>query len=695
LIVTETLKPSAGHLTLGDFSRTRETDSFSSIGLWSIPTVLPMAHDGSDKAFASSARLYAVVPETSNSRFSEVLSSASQDDEANGALPLPVKERKILFFGEHSLGCGAWYSLLLIHRWADERVIVYIVLRILNGSEQSLKQYLPRLQIKLDVWAISEAERKGSGGSKGEGSEPERDLVFSNTLEDVDDPLIVLNAEDEEDVKGEPVVLAIWQTEATLNRPRARFQSPALTFTASASLATSKLASETSTEDEYLAGFTPAPANLFESLKYLPALRNDPPYLPVSRLDRVLPDAPIEGGLIKIRHAPTRPIPVIQAVTARIRYSRLDAPSHRAAIIASLDFEVTRFMDLSVDLEAASVELSRGSTEALMPQQLPISCRPRDVMTFMYRLHPAHHFDTPSLPSTTTFSTVNGSAADVISISTLASISVSDACRAQISMVWTTQIDLSAPLNPNFGPPGQSLQRAKRPQSLPVGPAGSTTATVSSAGTPRTSVLWGSGITISFSGPTTPVEVGRTFVWKILVVNLGPKTAKLAIIPLPQIQRPYMPSQHLGTRHAPQISSSSSHHAGKYHTDRGSRSDIASAICDENIVYALQHQNPQNSGTELLSLTPELRIGPLAPGTCHEAEIRMLAFKQGPLRVEAVRIVDLVREIEEGATATDVMTDIRNLPDVVAVWARRKEGDDENSAIKHARDGSDGPESPP
>lgn len=71
-----------------------------------------MAHDDSDKAFVSSARLYTVVPETSNSRFSEVLSSASQDDEATGALPLPIKERKILFFGELALSCGAWLQPL-------------------------------------------------------------------------------------------------------------------------------------------------------------------------------------------------------------------------------------------------------------------------------------------------------------------------------------------------------------------------------------------------------------------------------------------------------------------------------------------------------------------------------------------------------------------------------------------------------
>jgi hypothetical protein len=62
-----------------------------------------MAHDGPDRAFVSGAELYTIVPETSNSRFSEYLNSASQDDGAHDALPLPIKERKVLFFGEFAL----------------------------------------------------------------------------------------------------------------------------------------------------------------------------------------------------------------------------------------------------------------------------------------------------------------------------------------------------------------------------------------------------------------------------------------------------------------------------------------------------------------------------------------------------------------------------------------------------------------
>ena len=62
-----------------------------------------MAHDGSDRAFVSGAELYTIVPETSNSRFLESLNSASQADEAHDALSLPIKERKVLFFGELAL----------------------------------------------------------------------------------------------------------------------------------------------------------------------------------------------------------------------------------------------------------------------------------------------------------------------------------------------------------------------------------------------------------------------------------------------------------------------------------------------------------------------------------------------------------------------------------------------------------------
>lgn len=62
-----------------------------------------MGFVNSDKAFVSSARLYTIVPETSDSSFSEVLSNAEQDDESEHSSLLPVKERRLLFFGMFSV----------------------------------------------------------------------------------------------------------------------------------------------------------------------------------------------------------------------------------------------------------------------------------------------------------------------------------------------------------------------------------------------------------------------------------------------------------------------------------------------------------------------------------------------------------------------------------------------------------------
>jgi hypothetical protein len=68
----------------------------------------------------------------------------------------------------------------------------------------------------------------------------------------------------------------------------------------------------------------------------------------------------------------------------------------------------------------------------------------------------------------------------------------------------------------------------------------------------------------------------------------------------------------------------------------------------------------------------------------------LLALKPGPLRVEAVRVVDLVKESEEGGSPAGFMTDIRDLPDVVAIKARGEDDDDNANLVVNVRDRSDG-----
>ena len=65
-----------------------------------------------------------------------------------------------------------------------------------------------------------------------------------------------------------------------------------------------------------------------------------------------------------------------------------------------------------------------------------------------------------------------------------------------------------------------------------------------------------------------------------------------------------------------------------------------------------------------MSLTAELRIGPLGMGACHEAEISFVAYKAGVFMVDAIRVVDLSGEGEGGLGR---INDIRELPEVVVV----------------------------
>ena len=552
-----------------------------------------------------------------------------------------------------------------MRRSADENLTVYLVLRIEKSSEDQLKAYLPRLKLKLDVWAIASAGTSKNGQSKDEDPGPNQDLIFSREVENDHDPYIIVNADGDDDETLEPTVLAIWETTATLNRPRMRFPSPSLHFIASASLVPQKTA-EIKFEDELLPAFEAAQPNLFEPLAQDPAFKNDVPYLPVSRLNRVLPDQSAGEIVQRIRHAPPRSIPAVQAVSARIRYTRLNGSSTAATTLASLDFEITPFVDSAVELEEANLSLAQGSASPVMPLELPLSCRSKDTVTMLYKLQPAGG------PAGAFRGPLAGSAAnvtntDAVSISISARVVVSETSNANISMAWTTNIDFSTSLNPTFGPRSQNLQRPNRPNSIPIPTTAQRTVQSAAVSIPRSSILPAAGLTISFCGPDSFVKIGQTFVWTILVVNQSAKIGKLAIIALPQMQRSVNVSHRYSLRHVAHGSTSSTHNPDRKRGLARGTIETAAALCDENIVYALQHQNLQNVGTDLLSLTPEIRVGPLAPGTCHEVELRLLALRPGPQRLEAVRVVDLTREAEEGPGAPGVMVDIRDLPDVFAV----------------------------
>lgn len=83
--------------------------------------------------------------------------------------------------------------------------------------------------------------------------------------------------------------------------------------------------------------------------------------------------------------------------------------------------------------------------------------------------------------------------------------------------------------------------------------------------------------------------------------------------------------------------------------------NIADAVVDENIVYAMQ-RNSAVENTEIVCLSTDTRVGPLAPSACYEVELKFMSLKVGIVGVEAVRVVDL---------GTQEHVDIKDLPSIL------------------------------
>lgn len=113
--------------------------------------------------------------------------------------------------------------VLLISRLTDELAAVYIVLRVSNTSEDSLRTYISRLTIRLDAFAISCSDAEIQEGlSTTDIATRARDLVFSKEVQETDDPLIIVHDSDAEDEVGSenraPYVFVLWKVDAFLSK---------------------------------------------------------------------------------------------------------------------------------------------------------------------------------------------------------------------------------------------------------------------------------------------------------------------------------------------------------------------------------------------------------------------------------------------------------------------------------------------
>ncbi|KAJ5160383.1 uncharacterized protein N7482_007387 [Penicillium canariense] len=558
------------------------------------------------------AVLDTIVPHAPGIDIESALTSALED----GADDLPsvlssIPQRSLLFF--------------------DEFLPTRIVLRLSDCTDTILKHYLPRLEVRLDVFAVDPAETVADSPT------PTREVIFSGIVSTDEEPLVIFNEFEGEDGTGNHVYL-IWNMETFLKRPRTRIQNPSLLFIASASLNPSETGRQEDPEDDYLPPLVPASTNMLQPLSGDKALVHKEPFLPASRLLRVVPTTYDEDPIYNIQQQHGHPFRVVPAASARIRYSRLNSYSGLPTTVASLDFEVTPFLTCEVSFDRADMDLSEGTIEPLSDVPgltLPLTCRPRDDVTLVYKLTPEYGPETN--PSSTAMMSL-------LDISLGAVILLSDDCKPRISMQWRTNVDFSLALNPTFGGPSPALQRSNRPTSLSM-PQGHSqagpTPTNRSSLRERAYSVTDVGVTISFSGPSR-VQVGSPFSWDVFIVNRSNIPRKFALIAIPRRKR-VDPRGHMARPSSSSISSRKQDH-------------VAEAVTDDNIVHAMQ-KSVAGQEAELISLSTDIRVGPLLPGTCHSTELKLLPLATGSLHLEAVRLVDV---------NTNETTDIRDLPDILA-----------------------------
>lgn len=540
--------------------------------------------------------------------------------------------------------------LLLFHKGMlsslilDETVNVYVVLQTPYFDERTLRSYLGRLVISLEAQVVN-------GQAETHEGPPGQEVIFNGSVQNTDDPLIVVQGPDEsEENPGEGHILVVWKLSAFLVRPRLRLQNPSIVFSATASLKPSEQVQPESLKEEYLPSQVPSGFNLLEAFSDDPALKGVKPRLSALRVSRVAPATQnVKDMMQPLRNISRRSIKCYPAINARVRYSRPSTTPSNPLVVASLDVDITPFANCEIILTKVQLGITGGNVEDMnnVPGMiLPISCLPQDDITFLYRVQPDD------------LDVTNKSLVRALEISIQASANLSSVCQPQISMNWTMSLDFTPPLNPGFGNPTLPIQRPHRPAQLSIGNSSfETVPTVSSLAVIRPDALPSIdittrhqrnpsvpdfGVTVTFTGPppSDPIVPGVPFAWSVFIVNRSDRARKLSLRVLPKRRR----TEARITRPP------STGYAGPRKDHK-----VAEAVVDENIIYAMQRNSAVDS-TEVVCLSTEARVGPLAPSACFEVELKFMAFKVGFVAVEAVRVSDL---------GTQEHVDITDLPTIL------------------------------
>lgn len=555
----------------------------------------------------------------------------------------------------------------------DETVDVFLILRTHGLSGPTLKSFTDRLLLSTQAQVINtpSPDRADSTGAS--------EVIYNAELEHVETPLASFQSGsggDGENGEGEATTYTVWKAPIFLTRPRLRLFGPSVVFTASASLRPDP-AQYGEQRNGYLENGVPPGLNLLDAFARDPLLGGVKPRLSATRVSRVAPATQIgkeSFPMLKGLHNLSKK--VYPAVHTRVRFSRPNAIPPSPAIIALLEIDFTPYFDCEIVVDGVNLTLPDGQIEDLSDGtglSLPLQCVAHDHITLMYRLAPKESDIASKTPNRE------------LSISIECTALVNDACKPKLRMQWSTILDFTLPVNPGFGSGvTKPFQRSHRPTQLSIGDGASFVSpsvarpdsipSLEAAENRSLAVethIPEFGITMTFTADHKPVYPGDEFVWTVFIVNrvaatgptpIGatsapippPPPRKLALLAIPKRrrndQRIVRPPSTSGPARRKSVAAVVANANGN-----DSTAEVADAVLDENIVHAMQHSSLVDS-TDVVCLSADVRVGPLAPNACFVTEMRFLALREGIVGIESVRVLDLGNQEH---------VDVRDLPVMV------------------------------
>lgn len=542
-------------------------------------------------------------------------------------------------------------------------------------EQTTLKSYLKRLTILLEAQVVnSHAPERDSP--------PAKETIYNGAVADTVDSAVIVDDENEASEDGERYIFVVWKQSVFLARPRMRLQAPSVVFSSTATL---KPEADPSgrRKHEYLDNGVPSGLNLLESFGSDPALNGIKPRLSALRVSRVAPVTQSKDMYRALKGLTHLTLIIYPVVHTRVRFTRPNVAPPSPAIIAHLEVDFTPFFECEIVLEKIDLGILDGVAEDLNLVQglsLPLSCVAHDHVTFLYRLSPQESDVAPK-----------NLARDLdINISCTALVRPGE-CTPALRMAWTTTLDFTLPVNPGFGTAvTQPIQRAHRPSQLSIGDGASLIAPSVSrpdalpsleaaAARSTETTIPDFGITMTFTAPEGPIYAGDEFTWTVFVVNrtsqqvapnrpadAQPAARKLALLAIPRrrrnevrVVRPPSTSGHVKRKSVTNAAAPASGGGGGQQQQQQA---VADAVLDENVVHAMQRSSLVDS-TDVVCLSADTRVGPLAPSACHVVELRFVALHEGIVGVECIRVVDL---------GSQEHVDVRELP-IMVVEKRRDE----------------------